>query len=185
MNKLNLIVITGLLMFASAGLQAQNIMEKLFDKYHGKDGYTTVNISSEMFKMFADMEVKGEKSNEATEMINAASKLTGIKAITVSRDSANSTLSDRRATELFNEVKPLIGTAYAMLMEVNDSNEKVMVYTRRTGKIVSELLVLVREPHSTVFLSITGDVDLEQIGRLTSKMKIHGTENLKKVHNKK
>ncbi|MDD2963192.1 MAG: DUF4252 domain-containing protein [Bacteroidales bacterium] len=184
MNKLKMAIIATLLLTVSA-LNAQNIMDKLFDKYNGKDGYATVNISPEMFKMFANMEIKDEKKNEATELINAASKLTGLKVITVSRDSASPAASDKRANDLFNEVKPMIGTAYTMLMEVNDNKEKVLVYTRRSGKIVSEVIVLVRDTHSTVFMSITGDVDLEQIGRLTSKMNIHGAEKIKKGKSEK
>lgn len=184
MNKIKLIVVLSLLAFSSTGLRAQNIMDKLFERYNGKDGYTTVNISSEMFKLFANMEDKSSKNNEAAELINAASKLTGIKAITVSHDSANPTISNRRANDLYNEVKPLIGTAYTMLMEVKDNKENVLVYTRRSGKIISEVIVLVKEPNSTVFLSITGDVDLEQIGRLATKMNIHGAKKLKKISKK-
>jgi len=180
MNKLRLIAMTTLLVLTSAALTAQNIMDKLFDKYNGKDGYTTVNISSEMFKIFANMEVKDGKDNDAAELMNAASKLTGIKVITVSDDSASPALSERKANELFAEVKPLIGSSYNMLMEVKDKSENVYVYTRRSGKIISEVIVLVKEKRSAVFMSITGDVDLEQIGKLTSKMNIQGADKIKR-----
>lgn len=181
MNKVKLSFLTSLLFLSITGLRAQSIMDKLFERYNGKDGYTTINISSEMFKLFANMEDKDGNKNEATELINAASKLTGIKAITVNADSADLSLSNRRAIDLYNEVKPLIGPAYTMLMEVKDNKENVLVYTRRSGKIISEVIVLVKEPNSTVFLCITGDVDLEQIGRLASRMNIHAAKKLKKI----
>lgn len=177
-------VMTTLLVVTSTALTAQNIMDKLFDKYNGKDGYTTVNISSEMFKIFANMEVKDGKDNDAAELVNAASKLTGIKVITVSADSANPALSERKANDLFGEVKPLIGSSYNMLMEVKDKSENVYVYTRRSGKMISEVIVLVKEKRSAVFMSITGDVDLEQIGKLASKMNIQGADKIRKPKRK-
>lgn len=184
MKKMKSFFVAGLILLTT-GLSAQNVMDKLFNKYHGKDGYSTVTVSPEMFKMFASMEVSDDKKNEANQLISAASKLTGLKVISVGRDSASPASSDKRANDLYNEIKPLIGTAYSMLMEVNDNKEKVVVYTRRSGKIVSEVIVLVKEPHSTVFMSITGDVDLEQIGKITSKMNLHGSKSLQKPKRKK
>ena len=59
------IVIGGMLMMLSLCVIGQNsAVDKVFDKYSGKDGYTTVYISSFMFNMLNSLESDDPEYNE-------------------------------------------------------------------------------------------------------------------------
>ena len=47
----------------------KDAVDALFDKYAGKDGFTTVIISSKMFSLFQDMEM--EEDDEFNEMMSS------------------------------------------------------------------------------------------------------------------
>lgn len=57
-----LAAIAVMLLVGAQSIFAQNSAALgLFDKYSGKDGYTTVSISKELFGMFAEMELTTPK----------------------------------------------------------------------------------------------------------------------------
>ena len=71
----------------SVSLMAQNrAVDRLFDKYAGQDGYTTVFISKYMFSMFANLE--GLEDDDLEEMQSVFGKLNGIKILAVDDEAA-------------------------------------------------------------------------------------------------
>ncbi|MFC2116898.1 DUF4252 domain-containing protein [Bacteroidota bacterium] len=66
----------------SAAMLAQNkSIDRVFDKYAGQEGFTTVYISKYMFSMFANLdEVEDEEMKEVQDVFG---KLTGIKILAV------------------------------------------------------------------------------------------------------
>jgi hypothetical protein len=68
------------------GVNAQSIMDKLYDKYSGTEGYTSVYISKYMFDMFRSDETgAGSKEDEMGKLL---SKLNGIKILVTDDDPA-------------------------------------------------------------------------------------------------
>ena len=62
-------------------IRAQNApVDALFDKYAGKDGFTTVYISKYMFDMFRSDEAEDQEAEELNQVLG---KLNSIKILTV------------------------------------------------------------------------------------------------------
>jgi len=70
---------------------------------------------------------------------------------------------------------------YTNLMEVNESNENIKFYVKKSGPKISELLMIVKEPDETTALSITGEINLNSISKLGKTMHLEGMENLEKI----
>jgi hypothetical protein len=61
---------------------AQSPIDKVFEKYAGQDGFTTVNISKEMFQMLMQMGQGDSKDTNMVEMKKLMEQLTGLKVLT-------------------------------------------------------------------------------------------------------
>jgi hypothetical protein len=156
-------------------LQAQkNPMETLFEKYAGKEGFTSVAISKDLFLMFNDIDTTG--SQNLKDFQNIVGKLDGLKVL-----SYKPTCKD----DTFNFYDELMKTfpmkEYTNLMEVNESNENIRFYVKKSGPKISELLMIVKEPDETTALSITGEIDLNSISKLSKSIHLEGMENLEKI----
>ena len=171
-----------IILFVGSQIQAQGVAQKFYDKYVGKKGYSVVNISPEMFKMFSEMKVNdGTKENKAGEMIEAASKLKSMLVISVSKDSIDPGFSARKES-FASEARGAINASFTQLMEVREQNEDVRIFVKRSGKIVSELVLISEDKNKAILVGITGDIDLNQIGALASKMGVpefHGKKHKK------
>ena len=87
MKKLTLKSIILVLVMLPMVMSAQSSsIDRLFDKYSGEDGFTSVNISKSMFAFFAKMEgIEDEDFNQMQEVID---NLDGLKILSCdSRDS--------------------------------------------------------------------------------------------------
>ncbi|WP_046744765.1 DUF4252 domain-containing protein [Kordia zhangzhouensis] len=161
--------------------------QNIFDKYADSDDVTYVSIKPKMFKMLATM---GVDSNDpdAQDFLKMVNSMKSLK--TLATDNANISAElqrwvNGRASELEE------------LMEVRDGDTRMKFYVKE-GKDethVKELLMYItgiedkvkmKERNiNTVVVSLTGDIDLTQISKLTSKMDIPGGEHLKDVEKKK
>jgi hypothetical protein len=160
---------------------AQSAYDKFFEKYAGQDGYTSVNVTKEMFQMFASM--GDSKDTSVVEMKKAIEKLTGLRVLTCNADS----VKPGKATAFYSEAAALFTSpAYKELMTVNDDGENVRFLTKTSsdGKI-SEMIMLIRDKHEVVIMSITGTIDLSSISKLSKTMNIHGLEELQKMKDHK
>jgi hypothetical protein len=152
-------------------LYAQSESDALFDRYSGQEGYTSVHITKYMFQLFADIETESEME-EFREM---AAQIDRIKILTAEDDST----SNSRAAKFYREINKSIPLdKYEELMVVNDGDEQVHMYIIKNGKNISEFLMLVSEPESSVMISITGDIDLDKLAALSKTMNIDGLQGL-------
>ena len=73
------------------------------------------------------------------------------------------------------------------LMRVKDDGKNIRFYSKQgaSENLVSELLMhldgVEQGESMTVVMSITGAIDLKQIGKLTQALKVPGSEQLKKI----
>jgi hypothetical protein len=160
---------------------AQNkSIDRVFDKYAGKEGFTTVFISKYMFSMFANLEDAGDQDlKEAQEVFG---KLDGIKILAV---------EDAKAlgpgVNFYDEImKDLPRERYKELMVVKDSESDVVFLAREeAGKIVELLLIVGGEGDENALIAITGEIDLNTIANLSRTMDIEGMEELENLENRK
>ena len=152
----------------SFGTYAQT---SLFDKFEDMDDVTTVVVTQEAFKMLARFKGGGEEGQEYFDMVKG---LTSFRVFTTE----NVGIAGEMARAFNNHMK---SSKLTELMRVKDDETNVKIYIRQ-GKDedhVSELLMYVNGVSKymndsdspvkaeSVILSLTGDIDLNQISKLT------------------
>ncbi len=164
----------------SALSMAQNkSIDRVFDKYAGKEGFTTVYISKYMFSMFANLEnAEDQDLKEAQEVFG---KLTGIKILAV-----EDTKALGPGVNFYDEImKDLPRERYQELMVVKDSESDVVFLAREeAGRIVELLLIVGGEGDENALIAITGEIDLSTIANLSRTMDIEGMEELENLENR-
>ena len=143
----------------TAVVMAQNkSIDRVFDKYAGMEGFTTVYISKYMFSMFANLE--GVDDEELQDVQNVFGKLTGIKILAV--EDANAL---GEGVNFYDEVmKDLPKNQYEELMVVKNSESDVIFLAREEGGVIVELLLIVGgEGDDNALIVITGEIDLNTI----------------------
>ena len=152
-------------------------VEKIFTKYSGTEGYTSVHITKYMFELFA--KIADEKEDQ--EFKDITSKLTGIKILTL--DSATNV---KRRQDFYKEiVGSLSKTEYKDLMIIKEGNEEVKFMIREIDDKISELVMIVGGKGEAVLIVLLGDINLKQISKLSKSMDIKGFEHLDKMDDKK
>jgi hypothetical protein len=164
----------------SAVTLAQNkSTDRIFDKYSGKEGFTTVFISKYMFSMFADLEgVEDKDIKEAQEVFG---RLTGIKILAVEDDDALGP-----GVNFYDEImKDLPRDRYEELMVVKDSESDVVILAREEKGVIIELLLIAGgEGDENVLIAITGEIDLNTISKLGKTLDIEGMEELENLEDR-
>lgn len=147
---------------------AQN---SIFDKFEDMDDVSSVIVNQEAFRMLAKFKGGGEEGQEYMDMVKG---LTSFKVFTTEKPEIASQMDAIMK-------KYLSSSKLTELMRVKDDETNVKIYVRQ-GKDedhVSELVMFVngvakymKDSDSpiqaeTVILTLTGDIDLNKISKLT------------------
>lgn len=164
--------------------------QDIFDKYEDNSDVTFVAMQPKMFQMLANISVSSDDP-EAQEFFELVKSITSFKVITTADNSISSDINGWVSTRLK-------GSTYEELMRVRDGDSNVKFYVKegKDDDHVKELLMFVTgledknieiegRKMETVLLSLTGDIDLRQIGKLTDKMDLPGGKQLGKASDKK
>ncbi|HET8737205.1 MAG TPA: DUF4252 domain-containing protein [Pricia sp.] len=162
--------------------------QDIFDKYEDSDQVTFVAMQPKMFQMLGKMSVSSDDP-EAQEFFNLVNSITSFKVITTESPDISKDIDRWVSTRLKS-------SAYEELMRVKDGGSNVKFYVKegKDADHVKELLMFVtglKEANievdgrnlETVLLSLTGDINLQDIGTLTEKMDLPGGEQLEKAGN--
>lgn len=171
MTMKNLLVL--IMVFATSLTFGQNQVDKLFEKYDGKDGFTTVTISSAMFELISKIEIEtsDEDVKNSKEIMD---KLEGIKILACDDHRINSEIN------FYDELlKNFPKKDYKELMRVKEDDQKVLFLIKEKGKMITELLLVVGGKGDNALISIKGDIDLKNISKLASTLNYKGMEKLK------
>ncbi len=167
------IIIFYVMAIITVNMMSQSPADKIFDKYSGAEGFTTVYITKYMFDLFRDM----ENNNVSDEMQEAISRLNSIKILATDDDPSTKT-----SINLYDEVmKNLPQAEYKELMVVKEKNENVRFLVREKDNKVIELLLLVGSPDESAMISIQGDIDMKNIAKITRSLNIEGMEKLENM----
>ncbi len=167
---------------------AATAQKDIFEKYNENSDVTYVSIQPKMFQMIAKMGINVDDP-EAKAYMDMVKSITSFKTITT--DNANI------SSDITKWVKSR-SSALEELMEVKDDGSEVKFYVKegKDADHVKELLIFVngmdkmidsdveingkKRRFETVVVSLTGDIDLNEISKLTEKMNISGGEHLEK-----
>ena len=161
--------------------------QDIFDKYEDNDKVTFVAMQPKMFQMLGKMSVSSDDP-EAKEFFELVNSITSFKVITtddgaISKD-VDSWVTTRLKSSTFEEL---------MRVRDGDSNVKFYVKEGKDSDHVKELLMFVTglkdvdingKKMETVLLSLTGDINLRSVSKLTEKMDLPGGDQLGKAAKK-
>ena len=182
-NKL-IVLVMAIMLLPLTGMAQKNI----FEKYSDDADVTYVSIKPKMFQMIAKMGINVEDA-EAKAYMDMVKSITSFKTIVTD----NKTIS----ADISKWVKSRSG-GLEELMEVKDDGTEVKFYVKegKDADHVKELLIYVNgidkmmddkieingkeRKIETVVVSLTGDIDLNEISKLTDKMNIPGGSHLDK-----
>ena len=136
-----------------AFVAAQNsAVDKLFNKYKGKEGVTTVLISPELFQIMNALEVEEVEDAEIP-----FDKVSSVKILTIEDNKAYEGVNFYE--EIRNDLKL---DDYAEVMTVNDGGETVRMWIKADEAMVSEFLLIVGGGDN-VLIYITGNFNLNDL----------------------
>jgi hypothetical protein len=144
-------------------------VDDIFERYNGKEGFTSVYISSRMFSLLARIDTEDE------EFRNLVTRIKSIRILSI--DSTSNISGINFAGELLPKLNR---NGYEELMTVKESGGEVRFMIREVGGKIAELVMITGGQGSSV-VSITGDLDLKTIASLSGSMGIDELEELEKV----
>lgn len=170
--------------------------QSIFDKYEDMPEVMSVIVNQKMFKMIASIDIDMDDP-EAQEYMNMVKKITGLKVFTTGDEKIS---AEMKATV----TKYLKSSDLEELMRIKDGDQVVKFYVKegKDENHVKELLMYVtglkeltegqdieingkKREIETVLLTLTGDIDLRQVSKITNQMDIPGGDQLKKAGEKK
>ena len=157
-------------MFTLLTMGQKSAVDKVFDKYSGKEGYTTVYISSFMFNMLNSLKTDDP---EFDEFKKATAGIKSIKILT--QEGGNSVAFGAELLEM------LPRSEYQEMMVVKDHDEDVLFLAREEGGKITEFLLIVSGGGEDVLIAIQGDIDLESISSIASGLDMPGFKNLEDI----
>lgn len=159
-----------LLALLPASLCAQKSpVDELFERYDGKDGFTSVYISSKMFGLLSRIDSDDE------EFRNLVTRIRGIRILSI--DSTAVVRGINFASELMPQLRR---NGYEELMTVKEQDDQIFFMIRESGGRIAELVMVTGGAGSSV-VSIQGDLDLKTIASLSGSMGIGELEKLENV----
>ena len=175
MKKITMIFAAMVLMLMGTTTQAQSVTDALFEKYGAKDGFTTVHITKELFSLFAEV-TQGAEGEDMQELNKVVQGLDYIRILML-----EDTMKTKQLTDFRNELNGVKLKDFSELMTVKEGGESVKFMIRKNGKNINELLLIINQPNEAGFISITGNIDLKTIAKLSKSMNIDGMKNLEKI----
>ena len=132
--------------------------KKLYSEYSGRPGVSAVYISPAMFKLIRsipDVQINDQDVN----LSSIISSLEGMYIL--STDSRDISYQLRRDVE-----KELTSGRYEMLMEAVEGQETTRIFMLNDGNRISDLILLSKDGDSTSFISITGQMSMDEVSKM-------------------
>jgi len=171
--KISKLIIAGALIISSLTSYAQS----QFDKFEDIEGVTSVIVNQKAFELMG--KIGADSDEEYLDLIK------NIKTLKVF-----ATENTVVAKQMEAEAKSFLQKAnLEELMRVKDGDSNVKIYVKegKNADYVEELFMFVKDggkhtgENQSVIISLTGNIDLKQISKLTEKMDLPGGEHLNKA----
>lgn len=169
MKKLSLIIL--FTVFPLLAFSQHPSVNKLFDKYSGKEGFTTVYISKNLFKMVGQMDMDDPDVEKLVDEIET------IKIL-----ASDSEFINENNINFYKEIMDELPVGeYNELLVVKEKDQDVRFLSKEKNGVVVELLLVVGGKNDNALINIAGNIDLKHISKLASSMEGTGFEHLEKL----
>ncbi len=170
-------IVIAALLPVSLFAQQKTVIDGLYDKYAGKEGFTTINISSDMFEMLAGINM-GDSSEDAKKTQEALKQLDGLKLLVYEPKDSTAVVDFYR--EIKNKI-PHDKFKEIMTVDSDDSKIRFLVNQDKNGKI-KEFLMFINGDGESLVMSLTGTIDMKTISEIGNAVNMPGMNNLKEFH---
>ncbi|MCD4789719.1 MAG: DUF4252 domain-containing protein [Bacteroidales bacterium] len=160
-------------------LAQKSPVDKLFDKYSGQDGFTSVDVAKGLFELFSEIDAEDEDFEDFQKAVEGVEKL---RLLACSDDEGEKNLKNNFYNDIMSSI-PF--DEYKVLMLVKDDDNDVKFYAKNDNQVITEMLMVVDGDDEVVLLSLTGNIDLNHVAKLGSSMKLGGMEHLSKMKKSK
>ena len=165
MKRLNVLLLGLLVSFA--GLSQQNAADKFFEKYAGKEGFTTVNLNGNLLKFVANL----DKENEVDPVLM---KIETVKILSAEDETIS--------PNFYNEImKNFPQKDYEELLTVKESDQQVKILINEKNGVIKELLLVVGGDDDNALIIIKGSIPLKDLSHLSKSLNMDELEVLKDV----
>jgi hypothetical protein len=138
-------------------------VDQLFNKYQGKEGFTTVLVNKDVFKLISD------DNDVEHEMNKTLDKISGIKILAQEDQETTGELN------FYDELKKSLDfNKYKELVVVKEKDQDVWIVANENNGRITELLVIVGGEEN-VLIWVEGNFTLEELSGLSE---IDGLEQL-------
>ncbi|WP_424961698.1 DUF4252 domain-containing protein [Ekhidna sp.] len=165
------VVLTIMILSVTSVAFSQQVVSKYMDKYENDETFTKVSVSSKMFSLFSEME--GSEEDEQL-FYDITSKLKGMKVIASEKVSSPKSMYDGAVSDVEK-------AGFEELMTVKDAEENVKISIREKGGIIEELILVAGGKEKFAMVSIYGEIDLKQISKLASLMRVNQLKYLENI----
>ncbi len=176
MKKYSIFIILFVMALLPQMTSAQTAIDHLYEKYAGKAGFTSINISQAMFQLLSGVSTS-DSSPKAQKALNAMKQLKSLKMLVYEPEDST------KVPAFYQEIKRVVPmNKYTELMSVDGADGKIKFLASETknGKI-KELLMIVDGPHSTMIMSLAGLIDMQTIAEISKSMNMKGMNDLQKL----
>ena len=182
-NKI-IVFVMAIMLMPLTGMAQKDI----FEKYSDNSDVTYVSIKPKMFQMIAKMGIDIDDA-EARAYMDMVKSITSFKTIVtdkaeISADITKWVRSRSSSLEELMEVKDDGTEVKFYVKEGKDSDhvKELLIFVNGIDKVMDEKIEINGKQRKieTVVVSLTGDIDLNEISKLTSKMNIPGGQHLGK-----
>ena len=176
MKKLAILIA---LVVAPMLVNAQNA----FDAFEDENDVTSVVVTKNMFKLLAKIDLESNDP-ETKEYLDLVNNLDNIKIYTTENVEVAERMDAAVAKYLGNS------KGLSELMRIKDDGKNIKFYSKEGSdeNHVSELLMHltgdIDGEERTIIMSISGNIDLKKISKLTNDLNMPGSDELKNLENK-
>ena len=164
LNAMKRLILILAVVLPMAVLAQKTPVDRLFEKYANKEGFTTVSISGKLLGFASKIETGDEATSDVL------SKLNGIRILSVDNKELTGKLDFYKELEQDGFFK---NNEYEVLMEVTEANEVVRFLAKDGGNGKFSDLILVVGGDDNALISIQGIIDPENIGKITKSLDIN------------
>lgn len=162
-------ILSGLLIASvTAPLFAQtNAVTRFFSDYADDQRFTKVSISGSMFQLANHIDAENADEQE---LKDAISKIEGMIVLV-----CDSCTGNEKA--MFNGFESRLNSEFEELMTVKEGTSEVRFSIRENSGKIKELLIAVGEANEFVLVDIWGEIDLNQVKKITESMNVQGMDS--------
>ena len=139
-------------------ITAQSSIDKLFDKYQGKDGFVTLTINGNLLKYLAEVDESDD------DLLKHANKFSTIR-ILVQED-------DEMKIENFYDmvIDEVNRSGYEEMVTIKSSDEDLKILVKADGRLFKEFLLIAGGDDNAI-IQIKGSMTLDDVKEMSTSFK--------------